>query len=118
VAGEANSAWGCGGVMSLAKGVMNVGRGEGGLSRWIFFFLNGKENASARQIDAICTGVLRFFFLFIVDGKFAISARQTGHTRHELAPGPKELLLSLPATFVSCPLSDILLSHSTFSVLA
>lgn len=56
-----------------------------------FFFLNGKENASARQIDAICTGVLRFF-LFIVDGKFAISARQTGqtgHTRHELAPGPK-----------------------------
>jgi hypothetical protein len=104
--------------MSLAKGVMNVGRGEGGLSRWIFFFLNGKENASARQIDAICTGVLRFFFLFIVDGKFAISARQTGHTRHELAPGPKELLLSLPATFVSCPLSDILLSHSTFSVLA
>lgn len=59
-----------------------------------------------------------FFFLFIVDGKFAISARQTGHTRHELAPGPKELLLSLPATFVSCPLSDILLSHSTFSVLA
>lgn len=59
-----------------------------------FFFLNGKENGSARQIDAICTGVLRFS-LFIVDGKFAISARQTGHTRHELAPGPKGLLLSL-----------------------
>lgn len=59
-----------------------------------FFFFNGKENASARQIDAVSAGVLRFF-LFIVDGKFAISAPQTQHIRHELASGPKELLLSL-----------------------
>lgn len=49
--------------------------------------LYGKENASARQIDAICTSLLRFL-LFIVDGKFAFSA---GHTQHELASGPREL---------------------------
>ena len=41
--------------------------------------------------------ILRFL-LFIVDGKFAISA---GHTRHELAPGPRELLSSLRNPFVS-----------------
>lgn len=69
---EANSAWGLGDVFGQRSD--ECGAGEGGLSRWIFFFLNGKENASARQIDAICTGVLRFS-LFIVDGKFAISAR-------------------------------------------
>lgn len=69
------------------------GRGRA-LPVYFFFFFNGKENASARQIDAVSAGVLRFF-LFIVDGKFAISAPQTQHIRHELASGPKELLLSL-----------------------
>lgn len=92
MAEEANSALG-GDVFGQRSD--ECGAGEGGLSRWIFFFFfNGKENASARQIDAISTGVLRFF-LFIVDGKFAISARQTRHIRHKLASGPKELLLSL-----------------------
>lgn len=67
---------------------------EGSPGVFFFFFFNGKENASARQIDAVSAGVLRFF-LFIVDGKFAISAPQTQHIRHELASGPKELLLSL-----------------------
>lgn len=51
------------------------------------FVCMDRKNASARQINAICTSVLRFL-IFIVDGKFAISA---GHSRHELAPGPRDL---------------------------
>lgn len=44
----------------------------------VFFFSRGKENACARQRDAICA-VYSGFFLFIVDGKLAISApRKTG----------------------------------------
>lgn len=40
----------------------------------------GKENASARQIDAIMRCVLRFS-LFIVDGKLAIAAARGGADR-------------------------------------
>lgn len=48
-------------------------RGEGSAGEFVCM---GRKMLSARQMDAICTSVLRFL-LFIVDGKLTISA---GHT--------------------------------------
>ena len=48
-------------------------------------FVRGKENASARQIDAVCA-VYSGFFLFIVDGKLAISAPRTAGPGAEGTP--------------------------------
>lgn len=42
---------------------MNVGREERGLLVELFVFFRGKENASARQIDAICAVYSGFFYL-------------------------------------------------------
>lgn len=61
--------------MSLAKGVMNVGWEKKGSPGGFFF----KWEGNCLQIDAISAGGLKFF-LFIVDGRFAISAQQTRHT--------------------------------------
>lgn len=65
-------------------------------------FFCGKEKCSCPADRCHMHRVLRFL-LFIVDGEFAISAGHTGHTRHELAPGPRELPPSLHNPFASLP---------------
>lgn len=75
------------------------GRGEGSAGGFVFLW-EGKCSCPADRCHM--HRVLRFL-LFIVDGEFAISAGHTGHTRHELAPGPRELPPSLHNPFASLP---------------
>lgn len=83
------------------------GRGDGTVGGFLF---RGKEDASARQIDAICAVYSGFPYL-LWTGSSPSPLRMDGRPGMGWHPGPKELLLSRHNPFVSS-LSEWLPSSS------